>query len=142
MQQFSSGTIAPLPVFVGMMSGLVFGIIDNAGLFFGMEYLDPVFRKLDKGHEPLVLAGYGNTFSDMIGAFLGTFCGKIIEEYAKRQDPTLGDYPIWTEAVGITIGCLIGVKVPRSIVGDPDKKIIKENEERAKRLGMDMGYVK
>lgn len=141
MNQFLMGNMTALSIGVGMMSGLVFGIIDNAGLFFGMEYLDPVLSGLPNGHEPLVLAGYGNTFSDMIGAFLGTFGGKIIEEMAKKQDPNLGDYPIWTEAVGITLGCLIGVTVPRMILGDPDKKLLAESINKAKELGIDQSEV-
>jgi hypothetical protein len=134
--QFMNGNITGLSIAVGMASGLVFGFIDNAGLFFGMEYLDPVLSKLQNGHEPNVLAGYGNTFSDAIGAFLGTFAGKIIEDLAKHSDPTLSDYPIWTEAVGITLGCLLGIAIPRSISGDPDAKLMKEGLEHAKELGI------
>lgn len=138
---FMNGRITALSVIVGMVSGLVFGFIDNAGLFFGMDYLDPVFSKLPSGAEPLVNAGYGNTFSDMIGAFMGTFCGKIIEEIAKKSDPELNDYPIWTEAVGITIGCLIGVGVPRKIKEDPDTGLLNESLKKAGELGLDLDEI-
>ena len=103
----------PRLILVGMASGLVFGFIDNAGLFFGMEYLDPFLATLPMGDEQNVNAGsvfmflnfffcfwalqsilrvlffsnrYGNTFSDMIGAFLGTFAGRIIEEKARENE--------------------------------------------------------
>ena len=35
-------------VMVGMVSGMVFGFIDNAGLFLGMDVLDPFFSKSAK----------------------------------------------------------------------------------------------
>jgi hypothetical protein len=134
--KFSSGTINWLSVFVGMVSGFVFGFIDNFGLFFGMDYLDPKIKELPSGSENLVAAGYGNTFSDMIGAFMGTFVGRIIEELAKKSDPNLGDYPIWTEAIGITAGCLFGVWIPRKMKGDPDDILWDETKEKLMELGI------
>lgn len=64
--------------FVGMFANIVFGFIDNAGLFFGGCYLDEIFEKLPGGYDANVTAGYGNTFSDFLGSFLGTFCGLMI----------------------------------------------------------------
>jgi len=95
---------------VGMSSGLVFGFLDNFGLFFGMDLLDPLIQKFPMGTEPLVVAGYGNTFSDMVGAFMGVFVGKMIQEITDVRD-----YPIWSEAIGIFFGCLLGCFIPRGI---------------------------
>ena len=86
---------------VGMASGLVFGFIDNAGLFFGMDKLDKFLPGSPGSH---VKAGFGNTFSDFIGAFLGTFVGLYIQNYTG-----INDAPIWADAIGIVIGCIIGV---------------------------------
>lgn len=61
-----------------MSANIVFGFIDNAGLFFGGVYLEELFAKLPAADDANVLAGYGNTYSDFLGAFLGTFCGLII----------------------------------------------------------------
>lgn len=96
-----------LAIITGMVANIVFGIIDNGGLFFGMSALDPI---LPEGE--LTRAGLGNTFSDGLGAFLGTFSGVIIKSVTK-----IDDTPIWSDAVGIVIGCLIGLYVPRMITG-------------------------
>jgi len=103
--------IKPFPslmsIFTGMFANIVFGIIDNGGLFFGMSALDPF---LPKGE--LTKAGLGNTFSDGLGAFLGTFSGVIIKSITK-----IDDTPVWSDAIGIIIGCLIGLYVPKMITG-------------------------
>ena len=89
---------------VGMVGGIIFGFIDNAGLWFGMDALDPWFMR--KGITGNAAAGYGNTFSDGLGAFLGTFIGIIVSE---MSGVSLDKTPIWANAVGVIIGCLIGV---------------------------------
>lgn len=72
------GGVTVSTVVVGMAGNIVFGFIDNAGLFFGGVYLEELFEKLPGGDDANVLAGYGNTYSDFLGSFLGTFCGLII----------------------------------------------------------------
>lgn len=96
-----------LSILTGMMANIVFGIIDNGGLFFGMSALDPF---LPEGE--LTRAGLGNTFSDGLGAFLGSFTGVMIKSLTKIEDT-----PLWADAFGIIIGCLIGLYVPRYITG-------------------------
>ena len=94
-------------ILTGMAANIVFGMIDNGGLFFGMDTLDPF---LPDGE--LTRAGLGNTFSDALGAFLGTFAGIIIKSVTKIEDT-----PLWSDAIGIIIGCLIGLYVPKYITG-------------------------
>ena len=94
-------------ILVGMSSGVVFGFIDNAGLFFGMDALDPF---LPGGN--LTKAGLGNTYSDALGSFLGTFIGYVI--LLKTQ---VNNSPIWADTLGIVIGCLFGILIPRMITG-------------------------
>jgi|TARA_B110000261_G_scaffold135564_1_gene153086 hypothetical protein len=96
-----------LSIFTGMAANIVFGMIDNGGLFFGMDALTPF---LPEGE--LTRAGIGNTVSDGLGAFLGTFSGIIIKSITK-----IDDTPIWSDAIGIVIGCLIGLYVPKYITG-------------------------
>jgi hypothetical protein len=96
-----------LSILVGMSANIVFGIIDNGGLFFGMDALDPI---LPEGE--LTRAGLGNTFSDALGAFLGTFAGVAIKNLSN-----VNDTPLWSDAIGIVIGCLIGLYVPKAITG-------------------------
>jgi len=94
---------------VGMVSGIIFGIIDNVGLWFGMSALDPYFTKvmgIPKGSNEA--AGYGNLFSDGLGAFLGTFIGIIVSEYTQVDQD---EAPIWVDAVGVVIGCYLGIQI-------------------------------
>ena len=109
-EYFNGKNMTTKSIAVGMTSGLIFGFIDNFGLFMGMSVLDPVLKKLPGAANPNVFAGYGNTFSDMIGAFLGTFGGKYVADKFKEDD-----YPIWSEAVGIIIGCLVGIAAGKAL---------------------------
>lgn len=104
---FNGQKVTKKGIMVGMASGVVFGMIDNLGLFLGMSALDEKFKQLPGGRYENVTAGLGNTFSDAIGAFLGTFVGNLIADTYEVYD-----YPIWAEAAGIIIGCLIGVYLP------------------------------
>lgn len=97
-------------IMVGMASGLIFGFIDNFGLFMGMSILDPLIKQFPGAGDPNVFAGYGNTFSDMVGAFLGTFGGKYMADRFKEDE-----YPIWSEAVGIIVGCLVGIAAGKAV---------------------------
>lgn len=103
--------VSPFPsimsILTGMMSNIIFGMIDNGGLFFGMSALDPF---LPQGE--LTRAGLGNTFSDGLGAFLGSFTAVIIKSITKIEDT-----PLWADTFGIIIGCLIGLYLPRYITG-------------------------
>ena len=51
---------------IGMISGTIFGFIDNAGLFLGMSVLDPILAKLPYGNEDNVqdFTGKWMYFSD------------------------------------------------------------------------------
>lgn len=94
-------------VLVGLGSGITFGIIDNAGLWFGMDALDPI---LPKGE--LTKAGFGNVYSDTLSAFLATFAGKIISNLTNTKDT-----PLWADALGTSCGCLFGLFGCRFITG-------------------------
>ena len=96
-------------IMVGMVYGIVFGFIDNAGLFFGMDALDKYFRKYS--NDDKVIAGMGNTFSDAIGSFAGSFAGDIIKKQT-QVDKT----PMWSEAIGIIVGCLLGIVIPKAML--------------------------
>ena len=98
-------------IVVGMVSNLIFGFIDNGGLFFGLEALDPFLP----GGE-LIKAGLGNTFGDALGAFLGTFIGGSVSNFTQ-----IDDTPLWANVIGVIIGCLLGVVVPAYITGRGDK---------------------
>lgn len=44
---------------------------------------------------------------------MGTFCGLIIEDLTG-----VSSTPIWGDAIGVTLGCLFGILVPKLILGD------------------------
>lgn len=99
-------------ILVGLVSSTIFGLIDNGGLYFGMSSLDPIFRS--KKMDDLESAGWGNTFSDFLGAFLGTFIGKFVQNITGVENTAL-----WAETIGIVFGCILGIYIP---------KYFKENE--------------
>ena len=94
-------------ILIGLVSGIVFGIIDNTGLWFGMEAIDPI---LPKG--ALTRAGYGNVYADTLSAFLSTFAGKIISNLVGAHET-----PLWANAIGTTCGCLTGLHMSKAISG-------------------------
>ena len=99
---------------VSMVFGVIFGFIDNAGLFFGMDALDPHVKKVSKDSK--VAAGIGNTFSDVVGAFAGSFAGSVVTSIFKEQiGGDCFEGPMWAEAVGIFVGCIIGIVIPKAI---------------------------
>ena len=101
-------------ILVGMCSGIIFGFIDNAGLWYGMDALDPYIKYYGLGTDGSnAMAGWGNTFSDAIGASMGTFIGSIIV-FKSGVDST----PIWADIIGITLGCILGIYIPKAISGD------------------------
>lgn len=93
---------------LSMVSAMVFGFIDNAGLFFGMSALDPYLP----GGE-LEKAGWGNTFSDGVGAFMGAFIAKIIGLVSGFD----GQGPIYGDFLGVILGCILGIYIPKAITG-------------------------
>lgn len=46
---------------------------------------------------------------------MGTFVGLIIEDMSK-----VSSTPIWGDAIGITIGCLIGIAIPKAIMSSSE----------------------
>lgn len=95
-------------IIVGMSSGFIFGIIDNSGLFFGIDALDPF---LPRGK--LISAGLGNTFSNVLGTASGAYASIIVRNMFKFKS----EYPVWTEMIGMLFGCLIGIYIPHMITG-------------------------
>lgn len=120
----------------GMMLGLVFGFMDNFGLFYGMDALGDASYELAlsmtiglmhiggklknvnqknecqlgaDAHEVAesLLAGIGNTFSDVLGVALGS-AALLISKSGLGQDPSF--WPL--DLLAIAIGCTLGVILP------------------------------
>ena len=97
-------------VLVGMIFGFTFGFIDNSSLLLGMVYLGPVFARILPGN--LTNAGLGNAYGDFLGSSFGTFLAIIFKSIL-----VVGNIPIWADCLGVSIGCLLGVLIPRAISG-------------------------
>jgi len=65
-----------------------------------------------RGWKPgkLTQAGIGNTYSDFLGSFLATFVGVLILNMSN-----ISNVSILSEIVGIVIGCLLGIALPRLV---------------------------
>lgn len=118
----------------GLVLGLIFGFLDNFGLFYGMGALDSFFYKFgasvaagimhffrvdEFSRTPSLLlrdlhtvtgdlmAGLGNTFSDLLGVSLGTAALEIAKA-GLNVDPAF-----WViDLVAIVLGCLLGCFMP------------------------------
>ena len=56
-----------------LASGMAFGLIDNGGLMLGMSAIEGEVAKYTTDEK--VIAGLGNTYSDVLGSFLGAYVG-------------------------------------------------------------------
>lgn len=59
----------------------------------------------------LTNAGIGNTYSDFLGSFLSTFVGVLIMNMTGISNTS-----ILSEVVGIVVGCILGIMIPRTIL--------------------------
>ena len=87
--------------FAGMLFMIVFGFIDNAFLYLGMD-INPF---LNASQSPMLSAMWGNTFSDVIGAIFGV----IIASLFKKLFDVKPSEHLLVEIVGVLIGCLIPI---------------------------------
>ena len=92
-------------VFVGLVFGIIFGFIDNFGLWIGIDKLQ---RYMPGGVK--MKAALGNTYSDAIGAILGTSISIMARDLATVDD---SEDPLWVNPIGIIVGCLIGLLIGR-----------------------------
>ena len=108
LQFFNNNTNPTLKtILVGMSFGFVFGFIDNAGLWFGLDVLE---KYIPGGL--LTKSGWGNTYSDFLGSTLGTCIAIIL----KTIFP-IDDTPIWVDSFGVLVGCIFGIYIPKMITG-------------------------
>jgi len=83
---------------------MVFGIIDNLGLFIGMSVVEKWIMNM--GFDSQVAAGIGNTFSDTIGVMLGGAVSVALYKILKvKKEGTT----FLQKLVGVFIGCMIPV---------------------------------
>lgn len=95
---------------VGSTFMIIFGIIDNLGLFFGMDFIENYV--ISKGYTSLIAAGIGNAFSDAIGALIGGSIATFLYKLLKIKDKV----STAQQFVGVIIGCMIPVIVAILII--------------------------
>jgi len=61
---------------------------------------------------------------------MGTFVGLIIEDLSK-----VSSTPIWGDAIGIIIGCLIGVAIPKAIMSGSETSGLNKVHTNAAFIG-------
>ena len=96
-------------IMIGLIFGMVFGFIDNLGLWLGVDTL----QKYMPGGL-LTKAALGNTYSDFLGVIVGTSVSIIAKESLDYDDDK---EPVWLNMIGIVIGCLGGMVVGRILTG-------------------------
>ena len=91
-------------IIIGLVFGIIFGFMDNFGLWIGIG----AFQKYIPGGIK-TKAAWGNTYSDLLGATLGTFVASIIMDISNYTNADADDMPIYVNTLGIFIGCMLGM---------------------------------
>ena len=91
------------------VSAIVFGFLDNFGIWMGIDKLNDYLP----GGE-LTKAALGNTYSDMLGAIVGTSISIMAQDGLNYDDD---NEPIWLNTIGILLGCLLGLVAGRLVTG-------------------------
>ncbi len=97
-------------VFAGLIFGIVFGFLDNFGLWMGISVLEEHMPGGVKTKSAL-----GNTYSDFIGAIVGTSVSILAFELLEISNDAT---PIWANTIGILIGCLLGMFFGKMVTGE------------------------
>ena len=87
----------------GLIWSVVFGIVDNAFLWLGMDN-NPW---LPASEDPILSGMYGNLFSDFWGAIIAMLVSYIFLKLLKVKPSE----HILIEIIGVTIGCLIPIGI-------------------------------
>ena len=89
---------------------LVFGIIDNGIMVTVGSSIDATLGQMFS-ISTMASAGFGNTFSDMVGIILGRYTEKTVHRIIPHDDTFQISKTkiVVAESVGIVIGCLIGM---------------------------------
>ena len=111
--EYLNGDSPKLPSFetisLGLVFGIVFGFMDNFGLWMGIDTLS---KYITGG--VLTKAAWGNTYSDLVGSTAGTFIASIASDMFNYDDDNT---PIWLNSAGIGIGCVLGMVVGKLLTG-------------------------
>lgn len=102
--------VTPKVILVGLVFGIVFGMMDNISLYFGIEGFGDTLKEKYNMSE-FEVAGYGNTYSGALGITLATFA-TLVSSYL-FPDVDQNSLPVWLNTTGYIIGALIGIYIPK-----------------------------
>lgn len=94
-------------ILIGSIFGFVFGFIDNLFLVIGLNNIEHLFPG-----DLLTKSGLGNTYSDVVASFIGTFIAYFMTIYTNSQED---EFPLWANSLGMFVGCLVGLYVGKGI---------------------------
>ena len=106
---FNQGKITPKGLAVSLIFGIMFGFLDNFFLWMGV---DKMMAYIPGGI--LTKSAWGNTYSDFIGATIGAAIASIGQDLLNVDNTP----PIWINAVGMVVGCIMGMTVGKLITGE------------------------
>ena len=109
----NQGDISFRGVMVSICFGFIFGFIDNLFLWIGTDF----FEKYIHG-DSMIKAGWGNTYSDFVGATMGTALTSILKNFLGYNNDNHLVTPIWIDAVSIPLGCIVGLYVGKTFIGN------------------------
>ena len=92
---------------LGLSFGVIFGLMDNIGLLHSMKYLEK--------HLPgdiLMKTSLASTYSDIAATTIGTFTSTILADMFDFDNSKI---PIWSNTIGIFIGCLLGLAIGKAL---------------------------
>ena len=95
-------------ILIGLIFGIVFGLIDNLGLWIGMTS----FQKYIKT-DSITQAAIGNTYSDFLGSIIGALISITAQNYINYDND---NEPIWINTIGIVIGCILGLFIGKTFI--------------------------
>jgi hypothetical protein len=96
-------------ILVGLSKGLIFGFIDNFGMYLGLDSLESLLK--DSMPNPMVRAGIGNLYSSIFGSIMGASLSKGI-----KKSTGIIDTPWWSDTIGILIGSILGIYIPSLVM--------------------------
>jgi len=94
---------------VGLVFGIVFGMMDTLGTWFGMQNINEV---LPRG-SPELKAAISGVYSNIMGLTMGTVVTLIVRLKVGTSDE---QKPIWLNIIGIVLGSPVGVFIGKTFL--------------------------
>lgn len=115
-----SGPFSTAAFLLGLIPGAVFGFVDQLGLWTSVWSDDPMTfsNMLAAVLAPWLPEGertrmaWGNLISDTVGTFCAVMVAQIVSVTSGRDS-----FPLYSEVLGVALGSLAGIYLPRLATG-------------------------